>query len=88
MNISEKDIELTPGKLYSFSWFNQWHVWKIVGPQYVYATSLNTGAILFYTGVIKTDLCTNIHYYEFLYMGKLIYMVMPVSNPNVLTKLV
>jgi hypothetical protein len=85
MNLSEKDIELTPGKLYtcicdtiSYKCYSSGY--------YARDTLLNPGSVLFYTGVIKNWL--NVHYYEFLYMGKLIYIILPINKRNFLTKLV
>ena len=86
MNFSEKDIDLIPGKLYSLLWCPKFPIWKPVGCDFVHDTFLSKGSVVFYTGIIKTDIF-KIVYYEFLYMGRLIYIVSPSDKYDILKQI-
>ena len=83
MNFSEKDIDLIPGKLYSLLWNPGFPIWKPDGCDFIHDNFLIKGAVVLYTGIIKTDIF-KIDYYEFLYMSRLIYIVSPSGKYNIL----
>ena len=83
MNLSENNVDLIPGKLYSLMWNTGFPVWKPDGHDFVHDTFLDRSSVVFYTGIIKTDIF-KIVYYEFLYMGRLIYFVTPSEKYNIL----
>jgi hypothetical protein len=82
MNLSEKDIELTPGKLYILSRGIPWPALRYDGVQY-YPMTLRTGSIMFYIDIFFD----NLYLFEFLYMDRLIYLNKNVAKTNYLTKL-
>ena len=82
MNLYKNNVDLIPGKLYSVLWNTGFPVWKPSGTNFVHDTFLNRGSVVFYAGVIKTDIF-KIVYYEFLYMARLIYIVTPSKKYNI-----